>query len=145
MLFRKNAQELIDSAKLSIKNAILNFLAAKNILEQLKRKGVDTLLMQTAFAGLPVPSKVLASIYVRSGIDQISKALKKLRKADKICRDNYAHIYMLTLHSYFNSLESILSSLTKDVKNIDEAILTLEDVMIKLQELRDILNEYGSR
>ncbi len=142
MFLRKKVDEIIDSARANIRNAILNFLAAKNVLEQLKRKGVDTLLMQTAFMGLPVPSKVLANIYIKSGVDSIAKALKKLRKARSMCMEKYAYIYPTLLNAYFEELESKLNDIIRDVGDIDRVVLELEDIMIKLQELREVIMNY---
>ncbi len=146
MLFSRgkgNLIKLIRGAIDDLRLASMKVRVAKGIVNEVRRSRVDKLLLQTAFAGFPIPSHFFANMYASSSLESIRKAIKKLRRAEEVINERYPHLYLTVVKEVLNPcigrLEELLGS--KERLSGDEVIKVVDEVSTQLSVMLNYVEE----
>ncbi len=152
MIFRRSNKEyiikLLKGAIEDLRLAIMKVKVAKGIINEVRRSRVDKLLLQTAFAGFPIPSNFFANMYASSSLESIRKAVKKLRKFKSLINEKYPHLYITIVKDVIDpcidKLNELLSS--KEKLSGDEVIKVVNEVSTQLISIinyvEEVIHEY---
>lgn len=97
--------------------------SARNMIEKIKDRKLDSVLIVTALAGIPVSSKDLASMNINAAIKDIEKTITTLEKVRRRIEKDYPHLYVSRVKLL---LEDIITVLEEAVSSKDNIDLTLE-------------------
>ena len=123
----------------------MNFLTARNMAERIRRKKLDELLIQTAFAGMPVPSRALAVVYLRAGIDYVNKSIKYILSFERTLKKDYYTYSLIVvgrIESIRNTLEEISLMKRFNISDIDNVVSKLEEAMGMIKEIENEISSY---
>ena len=152
MIFRRSNKEyilkLLKGAIEDLRLAIMKVRVAEGIVNEVRRNKVDKLLLQTAFAGFPIPSNFFANMYASSSLESIGKAVKKLRKFKSIVNEKYPHLYVTIIKDVvdpcIDRLNELLSS--EEKRSGDEVIKVVNEVSAQLISIvnyvEEVIHEY---
>lgn len=147
ILIRAKPHAIVKKAKEHLKSAIMNLLIARNLIERVRREKVDRVLIQTAIVGMPIPTRAIADMYVRAGLNYTSKALKLIIKLNNVIKSK-SQPYTLLIHDKLEDVIEILKNISMSEeftsKDIDNIVARIEDAMVKLEEVEGIIGNYSN-
>ena len=115
--------------------------SARNMIEKIKGRKLDSVLIVTALAGMPVSSKDLASMYINAAVKDIEKTKTTLEKVRKRIEKDYPHLYVSRVKLL---LENIIIVLDKAVNSKDNVDLMLELIDEASFMLKYLINELAN-
>lgn len=111
------------------------------MIEKIKGRKLDSVLIVTALAGMPVSSKDLASMYINAAVKDIEKTKTTLEKVRKRIEKDYPHLYVSRVKLL---LENIIIVLDKAVNSKDNVDLMLELIDEASFMLKYLINELAN-
>ncbi len=141
LLKRKNIMDILEAEARRLFIAIVRLESAKNMVEEYRRKKLDTVLVATAMAGLPISSKDLANMNVNAAYKDIEKALKNIRKAEVRLSKEIPHLYYARLREAFLELSTLLEDIRK-TSSVEEIINKLNYAVSLIKTVEEQIMEY---
>jgi len=115
--------------------------SARNMIERIKGRKLDSVLIVTALAGIPVSLKDLASMNINAAMKDIEKTKAMLEKVRKRIEKDYPHLYISRVRLL---LEDIITVLEKAANSKDNIDLMLELIDEASFILRDLISELAN-
>lgn len=111
---------------------------ARNMIERIKGRKLDSVLIVTALSGIPVSSKDLASMNINAAIKDIEKTKTTLEEVRKRIEKNYPHLYISRVRSLLEDIITVLEKAASSKDNIDLMLELIDEASFML---RDLINE----
>ncbi len=124
--------------------AIIRLQSAKNMVEEYRRRKLDSVLVATAMAGLPISSKDLANMNVNAAYKDIEKALRNIKKAETKVSREIPHLYYAGLRETFLELSNLLED-AKKTNNVEEVISKLNYAISLIKTVEEQIMGYSGK
>lgn len=141
LLHRKPIDKVLLNEARRLFIASVRMRSAKNMVEEAKRKRMDSVLIATAMVGFPVSSKDLANMNMNAAIKDVEKTIGSLRKIKKRIEKEYPHLYITRLEGLLDETITLLEGIVEEELSVDMA-LEIIDQAIAL--IRTIANDIAS-
>ena len=115
--------------------------SARNMIERIKGRKLDSVLIVTALAGIPVSSKDLASMNINAAIKDIEKTKATLEKVRKRIEKDYPHLYISRVKLLLEDIITVLEKAANSKENIDLMLELIDEASFML---RDLISELAN-
>ena len=115
--------------------------SARNMIERIKGRKLDSVLIVTALAGIPVSSKDLASMNINAAIKDIEKTKATLEKVRKRIEKDYPHLYISRVRLLLEDIITVLEKAANSKDNIDLMLELIDEASFML---RDLISELAN-
>ncbi|HDJ83397.1 MAG TPA: hypothetical protein ENG44_00190 [Desulfurococcaceae archaeon] len=115
--------------------------SARNMIERIKGRKLDSVLIVTALAGIPVSSKDLASMNINAAIKDIEKTKAILEKVRKRIEKDYPHLYISRVKLLLEDIITVLEKAANSKENIDLMLELIDEASFML---RDLISELAN-
>ena len=141
---RKSILDLLEAEARRLFIAIVRLESAKNMVKEYRRKKLDSVLIATAMAGLPVSSKDLANMNVNAAYRDVEKALKNIRRVEIRASRELPHLYYAGLKDVFLELNTVLEDVRKS-GSVEEMIDKLNYALSLVKDVEEQIASYIRR
>lgn len=142
MFHRKPVDRILLNEARRLFIASVRIRSARNMVEETKKRKMDSVLIATAMAGFPVSSKDLASMNMNAAIKDVEKTISSLRKIKRRVEKEYPHLYITRLEGLLDETITLLEGVVEEEVSVDTALEIIDQAIALIRAIAEDLASY---